>query len=331
MDWVKKNLTCLFVRLNGFGFPDMRTVLWNDKGAYGLQSIVFLLVLIVLLLFLFRPSSPCEEPLTYRIGTVDERFGLSREEFSRLVAKAASVWSAPVSRELFREEPKGKIVINLVYDYRQEASEKLKKLNYNIRNTRDSYEDLKVRFETLKAEFDDKKQRLEEDLREFNERVLAFNEENDAGRRRGGVSEDDYQRLMQEKENLNATQSQLQSRQAELNQMAETLNSMAVVINEIAMEHNLDTVNYREEGNKLGDEFQKGQYARKGLKENITIYQFDGEKSLIRVLVHELGHALGLGHNDYPYAIMHRLVPDGTSYDLTPADIAALNARCGDQ
>lgn len=318
------------MEVKDLNFTGIKAKLQTEKGAIGLLSIIFMVIFVVLFLFLLRPSGPCEEPLTYRIGTVDERFGLSREEFSRLVAKAASVWSAPVSRELFREEPKGKIVISLVYDYRQEASEKLKKLNYDISNTRATYEDLKVRFETLKAEFDDKKQRLEEDLSDFNGRVRAFNEENEAGRRRGGVSEDDYERLMQEKENLNATQSHLQSRQEELKQMADTLNSMAIVINEIAMEHNLSTVTYREEGNKLGEEFQKGQYARKGFKENITIYQFDGEKSLIRVLVHELGHALGLGHNDYPYAVMHRLVPDGSSYELTPADIAALKARCGD-
>lgn len=319
-----------FTKANGLGWS-MKAIFRTEKGAIGLKSIVFMIVLAALLLFFFRPADPCEEPLTYRIGTVDERFGLSRGEFSRLVGKAASVWAAPVSRELFREEPDGKIVVNLVYDYRQEASEKLKKLNYNISNTRDAYEELKVRFESLKAEFEEKKLRLEADLNDYNTQVRAFNEENETGHRRGGVSEEDYHRLMQEKENLNATQDHLQSKQEELKQMAETLNSMVIVINEIAMEHNLGTVTYREEGSKLGDEFQKGQYARKGLKENITVYQFDGEKSLIRVLVHELGHALGLGHHDYPYAVMHRLVPDGASFDLTPADIAALKARCGDR
>jgi hypothetical protein len=319
---------------NHLGFRSMKISVMtyisrNENGAIGFQTLVFLLVLIALFLFLFRTSSPCKEPLTYRIGTVDERFGLSREEFSRLVGKAAAVWAAPLSRELLREEPEGKIVVNLLYDYRQEASDKLKRLNYAISNTRDSYNELKVRFETLKAEFEQKKEAMGKDLNDYNKQIRVFNEENEAGHRQGGVPEEVYHRLLREKENLNAIQDHLQGRQEALKQMADTLNSMVIVINEIAMEHNLDTVTYRDEGSKLGDEFSKGHYARKGLKESITIYQFDGAQGLVRVLVHEFGHALGLGHSGDPHAVMHRLVRDDESFDLTPADIAALKARCG--
>ena len=248
-----------FGNLPGFPTPRIsqhRAHVAERTGAIGFQTIVFLLVLIALFLFLFRTASPCKEPLTYRIGNVDDRFGISREEFSQLVGQAASVWAAPLSRELFREEPEGKIVINLVYDYRQEASDKLKRLNYAISNTRDSYQELKVRFETLKAEFEQKKQVLEEELNDYNEQVRAFNEENEAGRRQGGVTEEVYQRLQREKENLNRIQDHLQAEQEELKETADTLNSMVIVINEIAMEHNLETVTYREEGSKLGDRIQ---------------------------------------------------------------------------
>jgi len=301
----------------------------SESGAIRFSTLVFLLILLILLFFLFRTSSPCKETLTYRIGTVDDRFGLSREEFSTLVRKAAAVWASPLSREIFREEPDGKILIDLVYDYRQEASDKLKRLNYAINNTRDSYDQLKSRHEELKSEFEQKKADLEREFADYNGRVGALNAENDAGRRQGGLSEEAYSRLQGEKEELRTLRDDLQRRQEELNQLADTMNSLVVVINEIAAEHNLDMMDYRDEGNRLGDEFSKGNYTRKGRKENITIYQFDGENSLVRVLVHEFGHALGLGHNDDPSAVMHRLVRDGDSFDLSPADMAALKARCG--
>jgi hypothetical protein len=282
-----------------------------------------------IILFLFRTPSPCKEPLTYRIGTVDDRFGLSREDFSSLVAKAASVWGEPLGRDLFQEEAEGKIIVNLIYDYRQEATEKLKRLNYSISNTRDSYDELKSRHESLAMEYEQKKSELEQDFQAYNARVATFNAENESGRRQGGLTEEAFNRLRGEKDELNALHSDLQARQDELNQLRETMNNLVVVINEIAAAHNLETLRYRDEGSKLGDEFSKGQYAREGFKEGITIYQFDGEESLMRVLVHEFGHALGIKHIEDPQAVMNRLVLDGKSSALTPADIAALKNRCG--
>ena len=104
-----------------------------------------LAVLIILAAAFLRTASPCQEPLTYRIGKVDERFGLTRQEFAIAVDMAAAMWGKPLSHELFREDHNGTIEINLVYDYRQEATDNLKKLNFKINNTKDSYGELKSR------------------------------------------------------------------------------------------------------------------------------------------------------------------------------------------
>ena len=305
-------------------------VLHRQSGGISFRSLVILLILLIVVLFFFRAPGPCKEPLTYRIGTVDERFGLSREEFSALVGKAASVWGEPLNRDLFQEEPDGKIVVELIYDYRQEATDKLKKLNYVISNTRDSYDELKDRHESLKTEYEQKRVELEGDFQVYNARVEAFNTENETGRRRGGLTQEAYNRLVEEKAELASLRTDLQVRQDEINKLVETMNSLIVVINEIAAAHNLDMVRYRDEGEKLGGEFSKGNYSQKGLREAITIYQFDGEESLIRVLVHEFGHALGLKHSEDSEAIMHRLVSDEESFTLTAADVMALKERCGE-
>ena len=186
--------------------------------------LVFLLILWPCYFFSFRPFSPCREVLTYRVGTVDDRFGLSREEFSVLVRQGA-VWAVFFPRTLPGKQD-GKIVIDLVYDYRQEATDRLKKLNYAINHTRDSYDQLKDRYETLKFEIERKKADLERESADYNRRVDAFTAENDAGLRHGGLSEDAYSRLQGEREELRMQHADLQRRREELNRLVETMNSL---------------------------------------------------------------------------------------------------------
>ncbi|MEN6319439.1 MAG: matrixin family metalloprotease [Syntrophaceae bacterium] len=300
----------------------------GTSGSSRLKLLFLLVALTVLVVFYFRTPRPCKDVLTYRIGTVDERFGISHQEFADSVRTAASLWGKPSSRELFREDPKGIIEINLIYDYRQEASDKLKHLNYKIENTRSSYDDLKNRFENLKAEYVQKKSDIVSDLNMYNTRVNVLSAEIEAGRQRGGVPQDVYKRIMMEKEELNAIRDNLQARQEEMNKMADTINNMVVVINEIATNTNLDLVQYHDAGKPLSGEFCEGNYIIKDGKKTMTIFQFDNGSRLVRVLTHEFGHALGLNHSDNPDAVMYRLI-QSDSIELTPADITALKARCG--
>lgn len=301
----------------------------GSSGRADLRVYFLLIALIFLVIVFFRMPRPYQEVLTYRIGTVDERFGLSRQEFADSVRKAASIWGEPAARELFREDPKGMIEINLVYDYRQEAADKLKSLHYSIGTTKDTYDDMKVRFENLKAEYERKSAALAGDSNVYNKRLGVYNAEIEAGRQRGTVAEAVYRRLTEEKGELNDMRESLQKRQEELKKIADILNNMTVVINDIAANYNLELVKSQDTGKTLGSEFCGGIYVNKGGKQRITIYQFDDENKLVWVVAHEFGHALGLKHNDNPQAIMYRLM-QSDSLELAPDDIAALKERCSD-
>jgi chromosome segregation ATPase len=289
---------------------------------------IFLLGIAVLLFVIFlRVPKPCQEPLTYRIGRVDEKFGLTRSEFSLAVRKAAAIWEQPLSRELFREDPQGKIEINLIYDYRQKTSDKLKQINSRMDDTKDTYENMKTRYESLKSEYEQKRIALENDFNSYNARINAYNAEIETWNRQGGAPETHRSRLMSEKNELNSVRESLKIRQDEVNSLADEVNSMALVTNEIAARQNLDVEQYRDVGSRLGGEFQEGFFESKEGKQSITIHHFDNEAKLIRLLIHELGHALRLKHSSNPKAVMYRLNQFDTA-ELTEDDIAALRARC---
>ena len=299
----------------------------NSSKTIGWRFIFLLAILIVLVASFLRTAKPCQEPITYRLGKVDERFNLSREEFRTAVNMAAAIWGKPFHRDLFREEADGVIEINLLYDYRQEATDRLKKLNYKIDRSRGSYEELKSRLENSKAEYEQKKAGLNSDFNAYNAKVNAFNAEIESWNRRGGAPQSIHMRLMNEKDELITLNDNLQRRQEEMKTLVDTINSIVVVLNEIASNNNLDLVDQQNIGNTLGREFCEGFYEYKNGKRSITIYQYDNEYRLVRVLAHEFGHALGLNHSKNADAVMYPLIKSD-SLELAADDIAALEGRC---
>ncbi|MBI4766494.1 MAG: matrixin family metalloprotease [Deltaproteobacteria bacterium] len=290
--------------------------------------IVLLALLIIPSIIYYRMPNHCREPITYRIGKVDERFALDPQEFRTIVQAAADLWAKPISRHLFREDPaEGLIEINLVYDYRQEATDRLKKINYKIDYSKNSYGELRTRIENLKGEFEQKNKTLGEDLNVYQERVNTFNTETDLWNRQGGASESIQQRLIKERDDLINLRDNLNARREELKELTDTINSLVVVINEIASRHNLDLMDHQNAGNTLGREFCEGLYEKKKGRQTITIYQFEDRDRLVRVLAHEFGHALGLSHGRNEEAIMYRL-NNSLSLELDPEDVAGLKKRC---
>ncbi len=291
-------------------------------------KLFFLIGLLIILAVIFlRMPKPCQETITYHIGNVDDRFGLTRQEFVLAVNMAAAMWGKPIAGELFREDAQGAIEINFVYDYRQEAADKLKKLNYKIDNTKTSYEELKSRLEKLKAEHDQRSTVLARDFNLYNSRINTFKANVEYWNRHGGIMESVHKNLLQEKNELNYLWEKLKVRQDELQGLTDTINSMVVVINEIATNINLDSVDYQNTGNALGREFCEGFYKIENGKQTINIYQFDNNYRLVRVLAHEFGHALRLNHSADTKAVMYRLI-QSDAIELSPDDIAALQKRC---
>jgi hypothetical protein len=288
-------------------------------------------VLIFMLCMIFdcfspQPTLAYDKILTYRIGSVDKRFGLSPREISEAVGCAASLWEKAIGHDLFHVSPLGEIEINLVYDERQATSEKLKKISGGMDSTRVSYNELKARHDYLKAEIAKRKAAYVSDYDAYITQLNAYNAQLGAYPD-GSVPYDVYRRLQSEKKSLDVRLARLQMRQEQLKGSVETLNGLVEAINDITSNLIQEVENYNESSRMLGGKFDQGRYKKTDYGKTITIYHFNDRDMLIRVLAHELGHALGLKHINNPRAIMYHLNQSKT-VELTPEDIAALKERC---
>lgn len=276
---------------------------------------------------LTRAYFPCEQPITYRLLSFDKRFGISKADFLSAIKEAETIWEKPIGRELFTNAPNGNLNISLIYDYRQQATVKLRSLGLAIDGSRASYDALKAKYEALRADYEAKKSAYDASVEAFTKEQDAYNQEVAQSNARGGARRAEYDRLTAEQHSLEAEVEKIRQAESALNADIDNINALVVVLNRQAAALNLNVGAYNEIGASRGREFDEGVYKSGPEGEAIEIYQFDDRAKLVQVLAHELGHALGLPHIDDSDAIMYRL-NQGENKKLSAEDLAALKALC---
>lgn len=244
--------------------------------------------------------SPCNTPITYKIGQVDPQFNLTSDKFAYNVKEAADVWNNIENKPLLKYDPNGLLTISLLFDGRQQISNQISNLNSQLQNEKNALDPKITQYNTLSQQ--------------FQSQLDQFKSEADYWNKKGGAPPDEYQKLLSQ-------QKFLQDQSTTLNQMAKDLNLSTSQYNGNITQLNQTIQNYNVD---LQFKPEEGIYDPKN--NSIILYFNNSHTELIHTLAHELGHALGLEHNPNPRSIMYYQ----TSQIILPTsdDLTALQAIC---
>lgn len=245
--------------------------------------------------------SYCDEPILYRIDTIDPRFNVSKEEFLSDIANASQIWNSSEGETLFAYDPKGDLSINLIYDQRQYLTNRITQIEKTVQSGK----------QTLKPQVE----QFQQESAALNKKIAALNNEVQDWNSKGGAPQQEYEKILQRQQSLQQEKDKLNAQARQLNLSADEYNAQVNALNE-----NIDTFN-----TALEERPEEGIF--KGPENKIEIYFNNNKPELIHTIAHELGHAIGIsGHVSNSKAIMY--AKTSKTLTLTNDDISALKEVC---
>src|SRR5215469_1253062 len=133
-------------------------------------------------------QSPCARPKTFKVGSVDPRFGITKDQLIVDAKEAGSVWRNAQGMVLMQYDPTSAMPINMVYDQRQQLDTKINSLNNQVSQQQNS----------LKPQISD----YEQKVAAFKQKSAALNAKIQYWNNKGGAPQDVYNDLISQQQEL---------------------------------------------------------------------------------------------------------------------------------
>jgi predicted Zn-dependent protease len=301
----------------------------------------------------------CDQVLQYRLGALDPRFHLSREQAETALRESVALWNTAAGRSLIvsaesaATSPDQVVTVNFVYDDRQATTDTLQTMLGSLHSDQEKYDATKKRLDALdktltsrrqvytraSAQYDKDKQRLDRSAQQYDTEYQAYEKQVTAWREHPGTAEE-FDTIEKRRRDLEETARSIQKKQRalkdqykaleeqrqSLNDLVGQANTLVSIVNTLATKANAQAQTYNTEGQSRGA-FETGVYQTDGQQRVINIYQFLDDRELHLIVAHEFGHALGFDHIDDPQAVMYSQV-GGQALVLAPADKVLVDGMC---
>ncbi|PJC56349.1 hypothetical protein CO026_00770 [Candidatus Kaiserbacteria bacterium CG_4_9_14_0_2_um_filter_41_32] len=290
--------------------------------------ITFLLSIAFSVVYFFQTSitTVCNTPIHYRLGAFDSRFEITELEAKEIMEQTATIWEKETGRDLFVYDEETDFPINFIFDDRQERVVNEEAFRFNLDSKEKTsteiaseYENLNTKYQQLHSSYDARVATYNARLKKFNDTVEKYNKE-------GGAPESVFANLQSEQFTLKKEADALSILSENLARIVSNLNDLGEQGNRIISQYN-DGVQTYNKNFGTTEEFTQGDYQGN----EINIYKFSSQTELTRVLMHEFGHSLGLGHVEGSSSIMYYLMENQPDTPIiSKEDLAAFTTICGD-
>lgn len=253
----------------------------------------------------------CPVPIMYRVGDIDPRFGVTREQVMAQLQSAAQVWNDASGGELLMYRDDGMMPVSLVYDEWQALAVEIEKEAGTLQTQEEKLKYINQKYLNQKKLVDAKKSAYADEQDRYNKALSDL--EDNVRKYEANPSNYDkqaYADLLKKQKKIRQMYTNLESQRQDINTAVAALNALVASSNTIKNSFNstVNTYNQSVDAKQQTQEDFAGVYFS---DRRIEIYQFLNTDELRSVLIHELGHALGFEHSTNPYSIMYHEAQPG--------------------